>query len=135
MNSGEGKEKRPTLPTSTTTTLQRSSRFRNLFDQLALIANEQRIATEALVSIASGARVEYLSAETRANKTFLQDTNKITFNEEDMEVGFSNHKKPLYLAAYINQILIKRALVDTCTSVNLIPLSTLQAARISEGKI
>ena len=102
---------------------------------MALIANEQRIATEALVSIASRARVEYLSAETRANKTFLQDINKITFNEEDMEVGFSDHRKPLYLAAYINQILIKRALVDTCTSVNLIPLSTLQAARISKGKI
>ena len=76
-----------------------------------------------------------MSAETRANKTFLQDTNKITFNEEDMEVGFSDHKKPLYLAAYINQILIKRALVDKCTSLNLISLRTLQAVRISKGKI
>ena len=76
-----------------------------------------------------------MSAETRANKTFLQDTNKITFNEKDMEVGYSDHRKLVYLVAYINQILIRRALVDTCTSVNLIPLSTLQAARILEGKI
>ena len=39
------------------------------------------------------------------------------------------------MAASINQIPIKRALVDIGASVNLIPLSTLQAAGISEMKI
>jgi len=39
------------------------------------------------------------------------------------------------LAASINQVLIKRALVNTGASVNLIPLGTLQAAEISERKI
>ena len=39
------------------------------------------------------------------------------------------------MAASINQIPIKRALVDTSTSVNLIPLSTLQTAGISKSKI
>ena len=29
-----------------------------------------------------------------------------------MEVGYSNHRRPLYLAVFINQIPIKRALVD-----------------------
>ena len=52
-----------------------------------------------------------------------------------MEVGHPDHRRPLYLAAYINQIPIKRALVDTGAFVNLIPLSTLQAAGISEKKI
>ena len=52
-----------------------------------------------------------------------------------MEVGHPDHRRPLYLAASINQIPIKRALVDTGASVNLIPLSTLQAAGISEKKI
>ena len=52
-----------------------------------------------------------------------------------MEVGHSDHKRPLYLAASINQIPIKRALIDTSASVNLISLSTLQAAEISERKI
>jgi len=52
-----------------------------------------------------------------------------------MKVGYSNHRKPLYLVASINQIPIKRALVDIGASVNLIPLSTLQAAGISERKI
>ena len=52
-----------------------------------------------------------------------------------MEVGYLDHKRPLYLAASINQIPIKKALVDTDASVNLIPLSTLQAAGISKRKI
>jgi len=57
---------------------------------------------EALVSIASRVRVEYLAAEVRADKAFLQDTNEITFSDEDMEVGYSSHKRPLYLVASIN---------------------------------
>ena len=52
-----------------------------------------------------------------------------------MEVGYLDHRRLLYLAASINQIPIKKALVDTGASVNLIPLSTLQAAGISERKI
>ena len=90
---------------------------------------------EALVSIASEAGVECLAVETRANKAFLQDTNEITFNDEDMEVGYSDHMRPLYLVASINQIPIKRALVDKGALVNFIPLNTLQAAGISKSKI
>ena len=93
------------------------------------------MATEALVSIASGARVECLTVETQSNWAFLEDTNEITFSDEDIEVGYSNHRRPLYLAAFINEILVKRALVVTSALVNLIPLSTLQAARVLENKI
>ena len=40
------------------------------------------------------------------------------------------------MVASINQIPVKRALVDTSASVNLIPLSTLEATRIiPENKI
>ena len=40
----EDEEERPALPATTIATLQKSSRFKNLFDQLELIVNEQRIA-------------------------------------------------------------------------------------------
>lgn len=86
------------------------------------------MAMEALVSIALGAGIEFLVVEAKVNKSFLQDTNEITFSDEDMEVGYSDHNRPLYLEASINQIPIKRALFDIDTSVNLIPLSMLQAA-------
>ena len=62
---------------------------------------------EALVSIASGAKVECLAVEIRADKAFLQDTNEITFSDEDMEIEYSDHRKPLYLVASINQIPIQ----------------------------
>ena len=52
-----------------------------------------------------------------------------------MKVGYPDHRRPLYLAASINQIPIKRALVDIGASINLIPLNTLQATGISERKI
>ena len=70
------------------------------------------------MSIALGAGVECLLVETRVGKTFLQDTNEITFSDEDIEVGYSDHKRLLYLVASINQIPIKRALVDTGVLVN-----------------
>ena len=50
-------------------------------------------------------------------------------------MGYSNHRRPLYLAASIIQIPIKRALVDTSASMNLIPHNTLQAVGIPESKI
>ena len=131
----EDKEKNPALLAAAITTLQQSSKFKNLFDKLGLITKERKIATKALVSIASDAGVECFSAETPKDRALLQESTEITFSDEDMEVGYPDHRRPLYLAASINQIPIKRALVDTGASVNLIPLSILQATGISERKI
>ena len=93
------------------------------------------MSTEALVSITLEAGIECLILETWSNRAFLKDTNEITFSDEDMGVRYPDHKRLLYLVALINQIPVKRALVDMGTSVNLIPLSTLQVAGISKNKI
>ena len=106
-----------------------------MFDQLGLAAKERKIATEALVSIASGVGIECLTAEVTNDRALLQESSEITFSDKDMEMGYPDHKKPLYLVAFINQISIKRALVDTGASINLIPLSTLQAIGILERNI
>ena len=90
------------LPAATITTLQRSSKFKNLFDQLGLTTKERKIATEALVSIASAAGVECLSTEVPDDRALLQESTEITFSNEDMEVGYPDHRRPLYLAASIN---------------------------------
>ena len=87
------------------------------------------------MSIASGAGIECLIVEVTDDRALLYESSEITFSDKDMEVGYPDHKRPLYLVASINQIPIKRALVDIIASVNLIPLSTLQAAGISERKI
>jgi len=77
------------------------------------MANKRKVATEALVSITLGVGVECLIAETQSNCVFLNNTNEITFSDEDIEVRYLDHRRPLYLATSINQIPIKRALVDT----------------------
>ena len=87
------------------------------------------------MSIASRVGVECLLAKIPDDRALLQELTEITFSNEDMEVGYPDHRRPLYLVASINQISIKRVLVDTGAFVNLIPLSTLQAARISKRKI
>ena len=68
---GEDEEEDLALPAAAITTLQQSAKFKNLFDQLGLAAKERKIATEALVSIASGARVECLSAEISEDRALL----------------------------------------------------------------
>jgi len=132
---GEDEEENLALPAAAITTLQQSAKFKNLFDQLGLTVKERKIATEALVSIAFGVEVECLSAEIPEDRALLQESTEITFSNEDMKVEHSDHRRPLYLAASINQIPIKRVLVDTGASVNLIPLSTSQVAGISKRKI
>ena len=99
---GEDEEENLTLPATAITTLQKSSKVKNLFDQLGLIAKERKIATVALVSIASGARIECLIAEVIDDRALLQESSEITFIDEDMEVGYLDHKWPLYLIASIN---------------------------------
>ena len=75
---GEDEEENPSLPAVAITTLQRSSKFKILFDQLGLTAKERKIATEALVRIASGARVECLIAKISDDKALLQELTEIT---------------------------------------------------------
>ena len=52
-----------------------------------------------------------------------------------MEVQYLYHSKPLYIATQINNVHIRRALVDIGASLNLIPTSTLKAARIPLNRI
>ena len=98
---GEDEEENLALPAATITTLQQSSELKNLFNQLGLTVKERKIAIEALVSIALGARIEYLSAN---DKALLQESSEITFINEDMKVGYLDHMRPFYLVASINQI-------------------------------
>ena len=111
------------MPPATISTLQRSPTFRTLFNQLGLRKESRRSATEALASIAASSGTHCLTAEAHASRAFLKTTNVITFTDEDMEVQHLDHSKPLYIAAQINDVHIRRALVNTGASLNLIPTS------------
>ena len=51
---------------------------------------------ETLVSIASGVGVECLTVKAQPNRALLEDTNEITFSDEDIGVGYPDHRRPLY---------------------------------------
>ena len=74
----EDEKENSTLLATAITTLQQSSKFKNLFDQLWLTTKERKIATKALVRIASRARVECLSAKVIDDRALLQESTEIT---------------------------------------------------------
>ena len=123
------------MPLVTISSFQRCPTFRTLFNQLGLKEESRRTATEALVSIAASSGTHCLIAEAHASRAFLETTNVITFTNEDMEVQHLDHSKPLYIAAQINDVYIRKALVDTGASLNLILTSTLKATGIPLSRI
>ena len=83
------------------------------------------------MAIAADSGAHCFTAETHASRAFLEITNAITFTDEDIEVQYPDHRHPLYLSATINEVQVRRALVDTGSCINLTPLSTIQAVEIS----
>ena len=65
----------------------------------------------------------------------METTNAITFTDEDMEVEHPNHRRPLYLMATINGVQVRKALVETGASLNLIALNTLKAIGLTGRRI
>ena len=68
---GEDEEESSALPVAAITTLQKSSKFNNLFDQLGFTVKERRITIEDLVGIASEARIECLTTEVADERSLL----------------------------------------------------------------
>uniref|UniRef100_A0A2N9GIL0 RNA-directed DNA polymerase n=1 Tax=Fagus sylvatica TaxID=28930 RepID=A0A2N9GIL0_FAGSY len=94
-------------------TLQRNPRFRSLFNQLGLNPEARTAATEAIMAIAADSGAHCFTAETHASRAFPGNNQCTT----------------------INEVQVRRALVDNGSCINLIPLSTIQAAEIPQKKI
>nr|POF16187.1 hypothetical protein CFP56_24214 [Quercus suber] len=93
-----------TLTPAAIKTLQRSPAFCSLFNQLGLTPEARTAATEAIVGIASSSGSHCFTAEAHASRAFLETTNAVTFTDEDMEVQYPDHKRPLYVPAMINEV-------------------------------
>ena len=52
-----------------------------------------------------------------------------------MEVKHPDHRRPFYLMVTINNVQVRKALVDTGASLNLIALSTLEAVGLTSRRI
>uniref|UniRef100_A0A2N9EDP8 Peptidase A2 domain-containing protein n=1 Tax=Fagus sylvatica TaxID=28930 RepID=A0A2N9EDP8_FAGSY len=98
-------------------------------------AAARNAATEAIIAIAANSGATCFTTKAHASRAFLETTNAVTFMDEDMEVQYPDHRRPLYVSAVIKDVQVRRALVDTGSCLNLIPLSTLKAANIPQHKI
>ena len=134
-NPAKAEEPEGSFHPSTVKTLQKNPKFRSLFNLLGFGPEVRKVATESLMSIAGDSRMECFTVESHASRAFLETTNYITFTDEDMEVKHPDHRRPLYLMATINGVQIRRALVDTGASLNLIALNTLEAVGLASKKI
>ena len=134
-NPTEAGESEGSFHPSTVRTLQKNPKFRSLFNQLGFGPEAKMVAIESLMSIAANSGMECFTVESHASQAFLETTNAITFIDEDMEVEHPDHHRPLYLMATINCVQIRRALVDTGASLNLIALSTLEAVALVDRRI
>ena len=129
----EAEESKWSFHPNTIRTLQKNPKFGSLFNQSGFGLEARRIATESFMSIATNPGMECFIAESHASRAFLEKNNTITFTNEDVEVEYLDHHRPLYLIAIINGVQIKRAPIDTEASLNLITLSTLEDPRGSCG--
>ena len=106
-----------------------------MFNHLGFGLEARNVATEAFITIAAESGATCFTTEAHASRAFLETTNAITFTDEDMEVQYLNHRRPLYLSAVVKDVQVRHALVDTSSCLNLIPLSTLQAANVPQQNI
>ena len=124
-----------TLAPAAVRTLQKSPKFKSLFNQLGLGPEAKNATIEAIIAIAADSKATCFTAEAHASRTFLETINAVTFTDKDMEVQYPSHRQPLYVSVVIKEVQVRKALVDTGSCLNLIPLSTLQAANIPQQKI
>ena len=95
----------------------------------------RRISIESFISIIADSGVECFTADSHASRAYMEIMNAITFTNEDMEVEHLDHHRPLYLMATINDVQIRRTLVDIGASLILIALSTLEAVCMAGRRI
>ena len=73
-NPAELEESEGSFPSSIVKTLQKSLKFRSLFNQLGFGLEVRRIAIESLMSIATDLRVECFTVESHASRAYLEIT-------------------------------------------------------------
>ncbi|KAB2596019.1 hypothetical protein D8674_031469 [Pyrus ussuriensis x Pyrus communis] len=108
-------------------------KFKSHFDQLEYSSEVRTNTDEALMHVFEDYGPQcYVVQPQRA---FLENNNDIIFTDEDIEMAFPDHRMPLYLGGQINDVFIGRTLVDTGSSVNILPLAVLTTAGIPTSKM
>ncbi|OVA16165.1 hypothetical protein BVC80_8929g29 [Macleaya cordata] len=111
--------------------LQHATLFKKFFDQLEFTENQWYEACMALTTISMGVKPNCTEevAVTYFGRNRRQPTSVITLSDADMAPDI-DHLRPLYLPAKIQGMMLKRAFIDTCASLNLVPLNIIETLRV-----
>ncbi|KAB2600463.1 Retrovirus-related Pol polyprotein from transposon 17.6 [Pyrus ussuriensis x Pyrus communis] len=104
--------------------LQENPKFKSLFNQLEYDPKARITTVEALMHVSEDYGPQCYNAQLQ--KAFLENNNAIIFIDEDMEMAFLEHRRPLYLEGQIDDIFIR--LVLTTTGV---PMTKVVRSQIS----
>ena len=106
--------------------LLRTKLFDGFFNQLDFQEEARREATEGLLAVAQKYGPACYMISHPFKKMTRGQEDMIIFSAKDHQYDFA-HNKPLYVEAKVNELGVKRALVDNGASVNLMPKSVFAA--------
>ena len=66
---------------------------------------------------------------------YQEAKDSVTFSNKDLVNQVVDGDKPLYVTAFLGASRIKRALVDTGASINILPLPTFDALGVMRERI
>ncbi|KAL6199857.1 hypothetical protein ACLB2K_029639 [Fragaria x ananassa] len=122
-------------PPNASQVLQQNLKFKCLFDQFGYGPQARKAATQALMHISEEYGPQYFAVEGVRTASMLENNNAIIFADSDMEVSYPDHTRQFYLEAQIIDVFVRRELVDTGSSLNIIPLYVLKVAGIPQPRI
>ena len=90
----------------------------------------RREVAQALAQVVEGSQGEITFEGSVLQVSYQEIRESVTFFTRDLANRAVDGERPLYVIAFLGTSHIKRALVDTDASTNILPLSTLDALGI-----
>lgn len=117
------------------TKLQDLQKFRHFYDQMGFNEKTRFEATKAMIRIAHEQNEESFAVGGSGHRAAKVQESRIIFSDADLDPQCAMHNRPLYLTALINGNEVRRVLIDGGSSINVMPLATIEAAGISKDRI
>ena len=90
----------------------------------------RREVAQALTQVVEGSQGEITFEGSVLQVSYQEIRESVTFFTRDLANRAVDGERPLYVIAFLGTSQIKKALVDTDASTNILPLSTLDALGI-----
>ncbi|NAV33005.1 hypothetical protein EE071_28370, partial [Klebsiella pneumoniae] len=76
-----------------------------------------------------------LMATEQHKALYFKEVLRVTFSNEDMLLGTSDHNRPLYITVNVGNMRLSRVLVDPGASVNIMNIKTLAHLKVDLSRL